>query len=542
MKQPAMRRTKRPEHVDPVRLRIYDNLFSAVAEEMGAALCRLGFSPNITERRDYSTALFDARGAMVAQAAHVPVHLGSMPLSVACALERLELGPGDVGLLNDPFEGGTHLPDLTVVAPVFLDNGRRPSFFVANRAHHADVGGTTGGSLALSTEIYHEGLRIPPVKYVEAGRRNDDLHRLFVANMRNPSEREGDLSAQLAALSVGTRRLLELVERNGRQEVTAFAHHLQDYAERLMRKTIAAIPDGRYSFSDRLDDDGVVRRDSSKSRQRRPLIQALISIEQDRTTIDFAGTDDQLPGNLNANRAVTLSAIFYVFRCLGGEAMPSNAGCMRPLEVKIPKGSLLNAVPPAAVAAGNVETSQRIVDVLLGALSRAVPTAIPAASQGTMNNLTISGVDPRDGRPFTYYETIAGGMGARPAADGLSAVHTHMTNTLNTPIEALETAYPLRVNTYAIRRGSAGRGRQRGGEGVVREIELLAPAEVAFLGERQREGPRGARGGGAAKPGAVWVTVNGRRRRVPGKFHAFLPAGARIRVETPGGGGYGRGG
>ncbi|MBI4583846.1 MAG: hydantoinase B/oxoprolinase family protein [Planctomycetes bacterium] len=521
------------EALDPVRLRIYENLFSAIAEEMGGALGRLGFSPNITERRDYSTALFAADGSLAAQAAHIPVHLGSMPLSVECAIAALRLGPGDVGLLNDPFQGGTHLPDITLVAPVFLPGDRdRPSFFVANRAHHADVGGIAGGSMAAAREIYQEGLRIPPVIYARGGKVDEGLHRLFLANMRGPAEREGDLAAQLAALRVGERRLRELVEANGRREVLAFAKHLQRYAERLMRAALAAIPAGRYAFEDFLD--------AEEAGCAPPKIRAAISIRGGRAAVDFAGTSPPVPGNRNANLAVTLSAVFYVFRALGGEAMPANAGCLKPVEVRAPRGTLVNALAPAAVAAGNVETSQRIVDVLLGALAKALPDKVPAASQGTMNNLTIAGYDPVRRRPFTYYETLGGGTGALRGMGGVSGIHSHMTNTWNTPIEALESSYPIKVTAYALRRGSGGRGRWKGGDGLTRELELLAPAEVAFTGESRERRPYGLGGGGPGAPGRAWLIFKGKKEALPGRFHRHLPQGARISIETPGGGGFGK--
>ncbi len=530
---------KREIGADPVRLRIYDNLFSAVAEEMGAALGRLGFSQNIKERRDYSTALFDGGGAMVAQAAHIPVHLGSMPLSVSSTLDALKLEAGDIALVNDPFEGGTHLPDLTLVAPVFLPGKgatRGPAFFVANRAHHADVGGMAGGSMAPSREIYQEGLRIPPVKLVAGGKPVQAVWRLLLANMRNPREREGDLAAQLAAIRVGERRILELTDSNGVTEVTAFASHIQDYAERLMRSVVASVPNGRYEFEDYLDDHEA----PESGAKPRPLrIRVAITVRGTRATVDFAGTSEQMPGNLNANRAIALSAVFYVFRCLGGESMPSNAGCLRPIEVRTPPGSLVDARAPAAVAAGNVETSQRIVDVLLGALARALPDRLPAASQGTMNNLTIAGRDPFRQRSFTYYETMGGGAGALAQTPGATAVHSHMTNTLNTPVEALETSYPFRVLTYEVRRRSGGRGRQRGGDGIVRELELLAPAEVTFTAERRTRGPYGLDGGSEGRPGRAWLIRGTVKKRLAGKFHLDLQTGDRLRIETPGGGAYG---
>ncbi len=535
MTRRGSRRTKKNlERAHPVKIRIYDNLFTAQAEEMGAVLGRLGFSPNIKERRDYSTAIFDAHGNMVAQAAHIPVHLGSMPLSVKSAIDSLELSEGDIALLNDPFQGGTHLPDLTMVAPFFVrKKDKSPSFYVANRAHHADVGGMAGGSMASANEIYQEGLRIPPVHYVKAGCRDESLHQLLLANMRNPKEREGDLTAQIAAIKVGGERLTELIKMNGEREVLDYAQHLQEYSHRLVAKIISDIPDGVYSFKDSLDPD-------LGSKDAQPKIQVKISIKGSKAHIDFSGTSPQLTDNRNANPAITHSAVFYVFRCLGDEDLPSNAGCMKPIAVTIEPGSLLDAKFPSAVAAGNVETSQRIVDVLLGALSKAIPSRIPAASQGTMNNLTISGFDPFRNRQFTYYETLAGGTGASAASDGENAIHSHMTNTLNTPIESLETHYPFRLIGYKVRTGSGGEGAQRGGDGLIREIELLTPCEVAFIGERHHTSPYGLKGGENGKSGSIWIKQKGKKKRLPGRFHGHLPKGTVLCVETPGGGGYGK--
>src|SRR5215475_4417035 len=464
--------------MDSIKLEIYRSLYTSVAEEMGVSLRRTAFSPNIKERRDYSCAVFDRRGRLIAQGDHMPVHLGSMPMSVRAAIEHCEMGPGDVVILNDPYAGGTHLPDVTVVAPVFGktrgqgDKGTRgqkrprrkvspylsplvspspslPLFFVANRAHHADIGGATPGSMGAATEIYQEGIRIPPIRIVRGGELDRDVFDLLLANVHGREEREGDFAAQLGALRVGGGRLLEIVERYGFKEADHYAAHLVDYAARLMRRTLAAIPDGVYEAEDFLDDDG-------ESNDPAPIT-VRIEIGGEQAKVDFTGSSPQVSGPINAVEAITVSAVYYVFRCLIAGDVPASAGIIEPIRVTAPPGSIVNALPPAPVAGGNVETSQRIVDVLLRALSQAVPDLIPAASQGTMNNLTIGGWDKRRGREFAYYETIAGGMGARPNADGLSAVHTHMTNSLNTPVEALEYAYPLRVRRYAIRRGS---GRQ----------------------------------------------------------------------------------
>lgn len=520
--------------MDSVLLEIYRSLFSSVAEEMGVTLRRTSFSPNIKERRDYSCAVFDRLGRVIAQGDHMPVHLGSMPMSVRAAIDQCVIGAGDVIMLNDPYSGGTHLPDVTMVAPVAAADARRfrPLFYVANRAHHADIGGSTPGSMGAASEIYHEGLRIPPVHLVRAGETNDEILRLLLANVRGHEERKGDLAAQRGALRVGTDRLLQIVERYGFAEADQYSRHLIDYAARLARRAIVAIPNGVYEAEDFLDNDG-------ESRQRVKL-QVRIEIEGERARIDFTGSSRQVTGAVNAVEAITLSAVYYVIRCLIPGDVPASAGIMAPVEVVAPLGTVVNALPPAAVAGGNVETSQRIVDVLFKALSLALPDRIPAASQGTMNNLTIGGWDSRRGREFAYYETIAGGMGARPTCDGLSAVHTHMTNSLNTPVEALEYAYPLRVRQYAIRRGSGGRGRFNGGDGVVREIELLTKAQVSLLADRREIPPYGLFGGQAGRIGAAVLTSKAGTRKLPGKFSIMAEAGDRVLIESPGGGGYGK--
>jgi N-methylhydantoinase B len=539
---------------DPTTLEIYRALYTSVAEEMGIALRRTAFSPNIKERRDYSCAVFDARGRVIAQGDHMPVHLGSMPMAVASALQAIELKPGDVVALNDPFSGGTHLPDVTLVMPVFRQeaddrrqtagkakrsipaSGRLPSadrlFYVANRAHHADIGGATPGSMGLATDIYGEGLSIPPVRLVKGGALDEDIMRLILANVRSHDERRGDFQAQIGSLKTGASRLLEIVERRGQREAAAYANHLIEYSARLMRHAIATIPDGVYEAIDALDDDGVS--DSEVP------IRARITISGSRASVDFSGSAPQVAGPVNAVEAITVSAVSYVFRCLLGDDVPASAGLMEPIEVVAPVGTVVNAVHPASVAGGNVETSQRIVDVLFKALAQALPDKIPAASQGTMNNLTIGGIDPRTAGEFSYYETVAGGMGARPQHDGLSALHTHMTNSLNTPAEALEYAYPLRVREYKIRKGSGGKGKQRGGDGVVREIETLAAAHMSLLADRRNRGPYGLAGGEDGKPGSAAISSDGKTRKLGSKGSWELRAGDRVRIETPGGGGFGK--
>lgn len=544
--------------VDPVKLEIFKSLYSSVAEEMGVSLRRSAFSPNIKERRDYSCAVFNNKGVLIAQGDHMPVHLGSMPMSVRAALETLQLLPGDIAVLNDPYCGGTHLPDVTMVAAVYDDGSRlpmagsrkersnlrsnirsnrppatehRPLFFVANRAHHADIGGATPGSMGRADEIYQEGLRIPPVRLMIGGRVNDDVMRLISANVRIPEEREGDLTAQLGAIATGQTRLLEIVERYGFKEADLYASQLVSYTAEMTRRVIRDLPDGSYKAEDFLDDDGY----SDKLVR----IAVRIDIKDDRAVVDFTGSSPQVRGPINAVEAITVSAVYYAFRCLIPIDVPASWGILEPIEVIAPAGTVVNALPPAAVAGGNVETSQRMVDVLMLALSRA-GAPVPAASQGTMNNLTIGGTDSRNGKQFAYYETVAGGMGARPGLDGIDAIHTHMTNSLNTPAEAMEYAYPMRVHRYSIRRESGGQGRFRGGDGVVREIELLTDARVTILSDRRKTRPYGLKGGEPAKPGRTTLVTRDGDRLLAGKDSTDALAGDRIRIETPGGGGYGK--
>ncbi len=570
---------------DPTTLEIYRALYTSVAEEMGIALRRTAFSPNIKERRDYSCAVFDRDGRVIAQGDHMPVHLGSMPMAVAAALREVQMDPGDVVALNDPFAGGTHLPDVTLVSGVWEDAQRRdgvtgkrgdretgrrgdagtrrrgdksirlnnipasprlrvpasvpsrvppsrtPLFFVANRAHHADIGGATPGSMGLATDVYGEGVRIPPIRLVRRGIIEEDVMRLILANVRGENERRGDFQAQIGSLRTGEARLLEIIGRRGAREATDYATHLIAYSSRLMRHAIGMIPDGTYTSEDWLDSDGIGDE---------PIpIRVEIRIKNQNARIDFSGSAPQVSGAINAVEAITVSAVSYVFRCLIASDVPASAGLMEPIEVVAPEGTIVNAIHPASVAGGNVETSQRIVDVLFRALSQAAPDRIPAASQGTMNNLTIGGIDHRTGREFSYYETVAGGMGARPNHDGMSAVHSHMTNSLNTPAEALEYAYPLRVREYSIRRKSGGDGKHFGGNGVVREIETLVPARMSLLADRRTHAPYGLTGGGEGKPGSDRLIREGLPGEIASKGSWSLEAGDRVRIETPGGGGYG---
>ena len=563
---------------DPVELEIFKNLYHSIAEEMGAALRRTAFSPNIKERRDYSCAVFDGAGEVIAMGDHMPVHLGSMPMSVRAAIDAGVMEAGDVVMLNDPFRGGTHLPDITLVAPVYVDTGRiarahtgsrvrgrgrprhtGPDFYVASRAHHADVGGTYPGSMGLCREIYQEGVRIPPVKLMRRGEMNrgemnKDVLAMLLNNVRTPEEREGDLGAQLAACHTGAERLREVCSRYGIERARRAATDLLDYSEELMRAFLQRVPHGEYRAEDFLDGDGI------SDRPVKIAVKVKVTSKQG-VTVDFTGSDPQVEGSVNAVAAITYSACFYVFRCLLAEDVPAAAGLMRPIQVIAPEGTIVNARPPAAVAGGNVETSQRIVDVLLRALSQAIPDRIPAAASGTMNNLTIGGMHPgahhpgandsgsnhpgsnhpRSGEPFAYYETIAGGMGARPGKSGVSGVHTHMTNSLNTPAEALEYAYPLRVRRYSLRAGSGGEGRFRGGDGIVREIEVLTDCEVTLLADRRTRGPWGLSGGADGAPGKTFITRrDGAVELMPAKFSTRLRKGERITIETPGGGGWGQ--
>ena len=556
--------------VDPIELGVFKHLFHSVAEEMGASLRRSAFSPNIKERRDYSCAVFDSAGEALAMGDDMPVHLGSMPMSVRAAIDELTLGPGDVAMLNDPFRGGTHLPDITVVAPVFVggrkggkknpkrrsgrggDSAARtvgslgppswsktgaPDFYVAARAHHADIGGTYAGSMGPCREIYQEGFRIPPVKIVRGGEVDRDVLALLLNNVRTPEEREGDLRAQLAACHTGSSRLHELVNRYGLPRVQRAGTALLDYSADMMRAFLATLPAGSYEAEDFLDDDGV-----SDAPVRIAVRITFPRSRSKQVVVDFTGSSPQVAGSINAVQAITFSACFYVFRCLLREDVPATTGLMRPIQLIAPAGTVVNAGPPAAVAGGNVETSQRIVDVLLHALARVLPDRIPAASSGTMNNLTIGGMDERSGTPvpFAYYETIAGGSGASAAGDGVSGVHTHMTNSLNTPAEALEYSYPLRVTKYSLRPVSGGAGEHCGGDGVVREIEVLTDATVTLLSDRRKTRPYGLNGGADGAAGRTVIRLaDGSEEELPGKTSLTLRRGERIRVETPGGGGWG---
>lgn len=517
---------------DPVELAIYKSTIHSVAEEMGAALRRTSFSPNIKERRDYSCAIFDRDGQAIAMGDHMPVHLGSMPMSVRTTIQRIDLRPGDVAILNDPYGGGTHLPDITMVLPVFDRDPNAPVFYVAARAHHADVGGFYPGSMGPCSEIYQEGIRIPPIKIASHGEVVRDVLDFLLHNVRTPVEREGDLTAQIGACRVGEARLQEIIARYGCEAIPRLSRELLDYSELLVKSELARMPAGTFRAEDFVEAEG----------SEEPIrIQVAIALDPEcqSARVDFTGSSPQVASSINAVFAITYSAVYYVFRCLLPEQTPATSGIMRPIEVLAPDGSIVNARPPAPVAGGNVETSQRIVDVVMRALAKAIPDRVPAASSGTMNNLTIGGIDNRTNEPFAYYETIAGGMGARPTGDGLSGVHTHMTNSLNTPAEALEYAYPLRVRRYAYRRGSGGLGKYRGGDGLVREIELLADARVTLLSDRRHFRPYGLEGGGPGQVGRTILFTQTGETQLASKCSVTVLKGDVIRVETPGGGGWG---
>jgi N-methylhydantoinase B len=534
--------------IDPVTLEVIRNACIAVCEEMNANLIRTGYSPNIKERRDCSCALFDANGQMISQAENMPVHLGAMPFSVAAAIDEFPpetLAPGDGILLNDPFHGGAHLPDLTLVTPVFHETGpadengdddadRELVAFAANRAHHADVGGARAGSVAAdSTEIYQEGIRIPPVKLFEGGDPNESVFDVVLSNVRTPDERRGDLRAQAAANQTGRRRFLELVEEYGIDTLTAALEEIQSYSESRMRAEIEELADGTYHFRDVLDDDGLGNEDLP--------IEATVTIDGDSVTVDFAGSADQTTGPVNAVFAVTASATYYSIRCVTDPDIPPNHGCYRPITVEAPEGSIVNPNPPAAVVGGNLETSQRVTDVVLGALAEQAPERVTAAGQGTMNNVTFGGTDPRTDSPYAFYETQGGGFGGRTGKDGMDGVHVHMSNTMNTPIEVLETAYPLRVRRYEYREDSGGAGEYRGGLGLRREIQVRGhEAHFSLLADRHTHQPYGLAGGEPGESGAAELeTSDGDTRHLPQKSTHELPAGTTVRIETPGAGGYG---
>ncbi|WP_433632655.1 hydantoinase B/oxoprolinase family protein [Halomicrococcus sp. NG-SE-24] len=530
--------------IDSASLEIIRNACAAIAEEMNANLIRTGYSPNIKERRDCSCALFDADGEMISQAENMPVHLGAMPFSVAAAIDQFPpetLEPGDGVLLNDPFRGGAHLPDLTLVTPVFVDGD--VVAYAANRAHHADVGGSSAGSVAAdSTEIYQEGIRIPPVKLYEGGEVNETAMDFILANVRTPDERQGDLRAQEAANQTGRQRFQDLAEKYGAEYLGTALEEIKDYSERRMRAEIDSLPDGTYRFEDVIDDDG-------RGNEDLPVV-AAVTVDGDSIVVDFDGTAAQTEGPVNAVFAVTASATYYAVRCVTDPDIPPNHGCYRPIDINAPEGTIVDPTPPAAVVGGNLETSQRVTDVVLGALAEATPDHVLAGSQGTMNNVTFGGTDPRDDAPYAFYETQGGGFGGRAGKDGLDGVHVHMSNTMNTPVEVLETAYPLRVTRYEFREDSGGAGEYRGGLGLRRDIGVRGHrATFSLLADRRRHAPYGLAGGLDGAPGAAYLLENALDEgadadaddgeQLAGKVVRELDPGTVVSIRTPGAGGYG---
>jgi N-methylhydantoinase B len=514
----------------------FNKLFSSIAEEMGIILARSSFSSNIKERRDFSCAIFDAKGDLVAQAAHIPVHLGAMPMTLSAVLSEMTLQPGDVVITNDPYKGGSHLPDITLIEPVFTASTplsrQQPLFYVVNRAHHADVGGKNPGSMGLASHLADEGYVISPTLLYNAGVYNDEFICDFLKNVRSPEERLGDLRAQIASLARGKSRLNDILEKYTREHIFSILDQLKDYSERLMVNIINRLPDGLYSYTDYLDDDG-----NGSS----PIpISVDLNIKDSHILADFSRSGDQVDTPLNTVISVVMSATAYVFQCLVGEGHPINQGSYRPLQIKTRPGSIVDAKNPAPVAAGNVETSQRIVDVLLGALAEAIPELIPAASSGSMNNIAIGSNKSSTAPGFSYYETIGGGMGGRPTMAGLNGIHTHMTNTMNTPIEALEHAYPLRVEQYSLRQGSGGAGLHRGGDGIIRSYRFLEKAHVSLLTERRKLTPYGLAGGEKGIVGENILIHGKKRKKLSGKIVIETEAGDQLIIKTPGGGGWGR--
>jgi len=510
--------------MNPIELNIFFSRIAAVCDEMGVQLRRAAFSPNIKDRLDFSCAIFDARGELCAQAAHIPVHLGSMAYAMKEVVVKVSWSAQDMLILNDPFLGGTHLPDITLIAPVF--NAGQLLGFVVNRAHHADIGAGTPGSMPISSSLYEEGVVIPPTHLIRAGVLDESFLTTLVSQTSKENHARADFSAQISANLAGVERLQELLSMMGSERYLKGIKMLNNYAEILAQNAIAEIPNGCYEFTDILDDDGFGQTEIN--------ISVCITVRDNVLLVDFAGTHDQVGGNINCPLSVAVAAVFYVFRCLMPPQTPACAGVFRPLKVQAPKGCLLNALRPAAVAAGNVETSTRVVDVVIGALAKAVPLSVAAASQGSMNNVAMGATEGQ--ASWDYYETIGGGCGASAISDGLSAVQSHMTNTLNTPIESLEMHYPLRITQYQLREHSGGVGMYSGGCGLIREFEFLQPSNVTLLTERRTHAPWGLSEGGAGKCGRN--TLDG--KLLPGKTYLQAQIGQRLKIETPGGGGWGR--
>jgi len=521
---------------DIIEVEVFNKLFSSIAEEMSIILGRSSFSSNIKERRDFSCAIFNSRGDLVAQAAHIPVHLGAMPMTLSSVLAEMTLRPGDMVITNDPYKGGSHLPDITLIEPVFTSSrghtSTPPLFYVVNRAHHADVGGRNPGSMGLASCLEEEGFIISPTLLYAQGTYNETFIHDFLRNVRNPGERLGDLRAQTASLSRGKIRIHDILKKYTVEHVFYTLDQLKEYAERLMQNVIEQLPNGLYSYTDYLDDDG--------SGSAPVPITVDLTIKDSSIIADFSRSAEQSDTPINTVQSVVMSATAYVFQCLVGEGHPINQGTYRPLKIKTRLGSVVGARQPAPVAAGNVETSQRIVDVLLGALAKAVPELIPAASSGSMNNIAIGGRKSHSNEEFSYYETIGGGMGGRPAMDGLSGIHTHMTNTMNTPIEALEHTYPLLVEHYGLRYGSGGEGLHRGGNGIIRSYRFLEKAHVSLLTERRKLAPYGLAGGENGLTGKNELVRKTKRRTLRGKQVFEAEPNDLLVIKTPGGGGWGR--
>ena len=511
--------------MDAIRLSIFANRVDAICGEMGATLQKSAFSPNIRDRLDYSCAIFDAAGELCAQAAHIPVHLGSMAFAMRDVVSLVNWSSGDMIVLNDPYKGGTHLPDVTLIAPVFVD--AKLIGFVANRAHHADIGAESPGSMPLSSSLLEEGLIIAPSFIVKENEIDEQYFAGLMKHMRNKQESSGDFIAQIAANRRGLKRLQALIEKMGSDEYLRSLLELNNYAAVLAENSLSDINDGQYSFEDMLDDDGQGHNDIT--------INVTVRFDAGKITVDFSGSAKQVAGNINCPLSVTAAAVYYVFRCLMPAQTPACAGSFQNITILAPEHSVVNASFPAAVAAGNVETSTRIVDVLLGALSKTMPERIPAASHGSMNNLAMGSVGNELYPAWDYYETIGGGMGASAISDGLDAVQTHMTNTLNTPIESLEMKFPLRITRYQIRQGSSGEGHHQGGEGLIREYEFLAAAQVTILSERRKHQPWGLSAGGSGKVGSNVLND----KILLAKQSLDVRSGDIVCIKTPGGGGFG---
>jgi N-methylhydantoinase B len=519
--------------LDSITVEVIKGALTYAAEEMGIVLRNSAYSPNIKERMDFSCTLFDHKKRLAAQAEHIPVHLGSMQLAVQKGLEKFKgkLENGDMILFNDPYISGTHLPDVTLICPIFHEH--KIVAYSANKAHHSDVGGKAPGSMAGdATEIYQEGIIIPPVKFVKRKSIDKEIASILLSNIRTPEMRLGDLRAQMAANLLGKKSVLELVDRYGVETLHRAMEEIMNYSERRMEIEISKMPKGSFSAEDYLENTG--------TSNKRVKIKVTVTIKKNRLIIDYAGTDEQVDGPVNAVLGVTLSGVHYALRCLTDPTIPMNDGCYRPVEIHVREGTLMNPTPPAPVAGGNVETSQRNVDVLLKAFAQVLPEKVCAACQGTMNNIAVGGINPENGKHWTFYETIAGGFGGRRGIDGVDAIHTHMTNTMNTPVEAIETVYPIRFLKYELRENSGGTGKWRGGVGLERSWMLLASATLSVLAERTKMSPWGLYGGKSGAKGEYYIIKpNGKRMKLKSKCTVKVEKGDVFVVRTPGGGGYG---